>query len=230
MFALSCTLNLEAQHLKTKVNFIKVLFNSLLSSGDFATLRTMPDPQFSPEIRLSAINHKDTLTSKDEYTRMSHIEKGFNSFFQGINHSLPLNAEQIQTFNKLVGAVDPDVTNFLFAVSYASQALLSAINHPETEIEVEIDQVINGNSNISPFYQSLEIHIPEPFPVFTPRNSMDYYIHFEREKVKKLYIAHVRCESEGIVIFRSSYKLVGIPDQIILRMAKDAHPVRHFSI
>jgi len=224
MFALSCTLNLEARHLKTRANFIKVLFNSLLSSGDFATLCTALNPNDPYEVRLSAINHKDTLTSKNEYTRMSRVDSGFDSHFDGIPRRLSLDPKQVQTFKGLVGITDPDISNFLFAVSYASQALLSGIDNPETDVELEIDHLINGNSKISPFYHSLEIQIPQPFPVFTPGNSIDYCIHFERIKADKLYTAHVRCESEGVKIFSSRYKLVGIPDNIIFRMAKDAHP------
>ena len=90
-------------------------------------------------------------------------------------------------------------------------------------MEREIDRLINGQSQISPFYHSLEIYIPKPFPVFTPGDAIDYHIHFEREKAMRLYSAYVRCESNGKVIFRSKYRLMGIPDRIILRMAKDQH-------
>jgi hypothetical protein len=226
MYALSTTLNIESLHLKTKVNSIKVLFNSLLSSGDFATLLTTPSHEDDSEIRLSAINHKDTLTSNDEYTRMFYSLEIQEPHFNGIARILPLEQIQLETFAKLVGAADPDVSNFLFSVAYASQALLSAIDNPETEVEREIGGLISGDSKISPFYQSLEILIPEPFPVFDTGDVMEYYIHFEREKPKKLYTAHVRCESKGVVIYHSRYKLVGIPDIIILRMAKDLNSAK----
>jgi hypothetical protein len=221
MYALSHTINLDAGHLKTKVNYIKVLFNSLLSSGDFATLCTIPNLQDPFEVRLSAINHKDTLTSANEYTRMSFREHGFEEKYQGLLCRLPIEPGQVETFARLVGTADPDVGNFLFAVAYASQALHYRIDNPEMEIEFEIDRVINGNSKISPFYKSLEIEIPSPFPTFIPSASIDYFIHFEREKERKLYTAHLRCECNGLIIFHSRYKLVGISDMIILRMAKD---------
>ena len=226
MFALSRTLNIDSGHLKTKANYIKVLFNSLLSSGDFATLAAVPVVDNPSEVRLSAINHKDTLTSKDEFTRMFYNTDLFTPYLNGIPRILPLNLKQIEIFSGLVGCNDTDVSNFLFAVAYASQALLSAIENPESEVEREIGLLISGDSKVSPFYQSLEIQIPEPFPVFTPRDKMEYYIHFERERANKLYTAHVRCESNGVRIFHSRYKLVGIPDIIILRMAKDLHPVK----
>jgi len=224
MFALSRTVNLSAGLLKSQANVIKVIFNSLLSAGDFVTLCTIPDPADPFEVRLSAINHKDTLASKDDYARMFKGERKFDNFIEGIHRRLDMETQQIECFKRLIGANDLDVANFLFAFAYTSRALLDAIDYPETEIEKEIDGVINKNSNVSPFYQSLELHIPSPFPVFNPGSAIDYYIHYEREIACKLYTAHVRCEIDGKVIFYSQYKMGGIPDLVILRMAKDAHP------
>lgn len=221
MFALSQTVNLEAGFLKNQARSLRVLFNSLLSSGDFVTLCSTLQHEDPTEIRLSAVNHKDTLTSKTEYTRLSMKETGFSKDFRGLPHPLKVKQEQVQKFSALIGATDPDVVNFLFAVSYASQALLKSIDRPQNELEEEIDNMINKNTGISPFYHTLEIHIPEPFPVFDPVGTLDYFIHFEREKPLKLYAAYVRCEKQGKVIFQSQYKLIGIADRIILRMAKE---------
>jgi len=220
MFALSQTVNLSAGFLKNHANSLKVLFNSLLSSGDFVTLCTSSVEGNPSEIRLSAINCKDTLTSNEEYTRLSEKETGFRSDHMGILHRLAVTTEQVVKFRQLIGAEDMDVAHFLFAVSYASQALLRGITHPETEIEKEIDETLNKNTSISPFYHSLDIHIPTPFPVFDPVGELDYFIHFEREKTCKIYGAYVRCEQYGKLIFQSHYKLVGIADRVILRMAK----------
>jgi hypothetical protein len=224
MFALSRTVNLNADFLKFRANAIKVIFNSLLSSGDFVTLCTQPHPENPYEVRISAINHKDTLASKDDYARMFRSENRFENFIDGIHHKIDLEIRQIECFKQLIGANDPDVANFLFAMAYTSRALLNAIDYPETETEKEIDSVINTNSKVSPFYQSLEIHIPSPFPVFIPESHIDYFIHYQREIPCKLYTAHVRCEINGKTIFHSQYKMGGIPDIVILRMAKDAHP------
>jgi hypothetical protein len=221
MFALAQTVNLEAGFLKNHARSLRVLFNSLLSSGDFVTLCSMIPHEDPSEIRLSAINHKDTLTSKDNYTRLSVKVAGFRTNFQGLPHPLEVSREQVRKFSALIGATDPDVVNFLFSVSYASQALLKSIDHPQNEVEEEIDNMINKNTGISPFYHTLEILIPAPFPVFDPVGTLDYFIHYEREKPFKLYAAYVRCEKDGIVIFQSQYKLIGIADKIILRMAKE---------
>jgi hypothetical protein len=221
MFALSQTVNLSAGFLKNHAKSLKVLFNSLLSSGDFVTLCTSSYHDNPSEIRLSAINCKDTLTSNNEYTRLSVKETGFKTDHEGILRRLEVKPEQVRKFMQLIGAEDKDVAHFLFAVSYASQALLRSINQPETEIEKEIDETISKNTSISPFYHTLDIHIPTPFPVFDPVGELDYFIHFEREKPCKLYGAYVRCEHHGKLIFQSYYKLVGIADRIILRMAKE---------
>ena len=223
MFALSKTISLNTEYLKTRANYIKVIFNTLLSSGDFATLSAEPDMKDPDIMRLSAVNHKDTLASADEFSKMMNAEGGLDKEFHGILRCLEVEPWQIESFKRLVGTSDDEYAHFQFAVSYASHALLKSIDEPETEVEQEIDRLINGKSQISPFYQSLEIYIPSPFPVYTPGRTLDYFIHFEREKTMRLYSAYVRCESDGTVIFRSKYKLMGIPDRIILRMAKDMH-------
>ncbi|MEI6899814.1 MAG: MaoC family dehydratase [Bacteroidota bacterium] len=228
MLALSRTLNLEVDHLKSKVNCIHVFFNSLLSSGDFATLCTAPVPDRTSGIKLSAINHVDTLTTKSDYTKMYWNSDGVgNEVFPGILRSLPVESWQLRHFSNLVGCNDHDINNFLFSIAYASQALLKSIDEPESEVEQEIGRVINSpGSRISPFYQSLEILFPHPFPVFTPGSYLDYYTHFVQEKPNKLYTAHLRCESWKQPVFHARYKMMGIPDIIILRMAKELHLVK----
>jgi hypothetical protein len=228
MFALARTVNLSTDFLKSQASVIKVMFNSLLSSGDFVTLCTIPDPGNPYEVRLSAINHKDTLASKDDYARMFRGDRKFEDFIEGTRHRTDLDIQQVESFERLINATDPDVSNFLFAVAYTSKALLNAIYYPETEVEKEIDGIINRvtnlNSKTSPFYQSMELLIPSPFPVVKPGAYIDYFIHYQREVPCKLYTAHVRCEIDGKIIFHSQYKMGGIPDMVILRMAKDAHP------
>jgi len=221
MFALSCAASLSCDFLRTKANSIKVLFNSLLSSGDFTTLVATEINGSGNEVRLSAINHKDTLTTKDEYTRICHTNDLFRTDYPGILHRLDFHPDQLVSFRNLIHAEDPEIAGFLFSVSYASQALLHAIREPRTEIEKEVEELINGKSGVSPFYHTLEIQIPSPFPSFLPGHSIDYFIHFEQEKKFKLYSAYVRCVSGETVIFHSRYQMIGINNQIILRMAKD---------
>ena len=224
MFALSQTVALSGDFMKSKARSLRVLFNSLLSSGDFVTLCAGSSDVDPEEIRLSAINHRDTLTSNNDYTRLSGKEIGFTHKDNGILRRLEVEREQVERFRTLIGTDDADIARFLYSVAYASQALLQCIDNPVTEVEKEIDRVICKSSNVSPFYHTLEIQIPSPFPVFEPLGTLDYLVHFERKKPFKLYVAHVSCAHDGILIFRAQYKLVGIADRIILRMAK---PVTH---
>jgi|GEM_PF-1424161 len=224
MFALSFTMNLSADFLRTKANTISVFFNSLISSGDLVTLSALPDPECSDEIRLSAVHEKDTLTSKVDYSRIYHKPPDQGSDHPWILRRSVVSEDQVKKFASLIEATDNDVAQFLFAIAYASNALLFSIRNPMTQVEAEIDQLINTDQGISPFYHKLEILFPEEFPVFTIKDSMDYFIHFEREKKNRLYVAHVRCENNGKIIFHAKINLMGIADQLIIRMAKQIRP------
>jgi hypothetical protein len=221
MFVLAQTVNLSGDFLKNHAKSIRVLFNSLLSAGDFVTLCTFSDKNDPSEIRLSALNCKDIMNSKGEYSRLSVEEFDFKTVPSGILRKLEVKPEQVRQFIQLIGSDDKDVANFLFAIAYASQALLRSIDKPETMIEKEICETITKDPGISPFYRNLEIHIPTPFPVFDPIGELDYFIHFECEKPHKLYGAYVRCESDGDLIFQAYYELAGISDLLILRMASE---------
>jgi hypothetical protein len=225
MFVFAKTVNLSVDFLKNQAKSIKVLFNSLLSSGDFVTLCTSSYEENPFEIRLSAINCKDIMTSKNEYSRLSVDEFDFKADPAGILRKLEVKPEQVRQFMQLIGSDDKDVGHFLFSIAYASQALLRSIDQPGSMVEEEICETISENPGISPFYRTLEIHIPTPFPVFDPIGELDYFIHFEREKRHKLYGAYVHCESDGNLIFQAYYELASIDDRIILRMAKEI--IRH---
>jgi hypothetical protein len=220
MFVLTSVINLSADFLKTKTNTIRVVFNSLLSSGEFVTLCSVPDPECPDQMRLSAINHKDTLTSKNEYTRLCRREVTGSKPEGGILRRLETAPDQLERFSQLIGADDKDVANFLFAVAYASQALLKSVNQPETEVEQEIDRLIHSDLKISPFYHAFEISFPGEFPIFHPEGFLDYYVRFERGKKERAYIAHLRCEHDGRTLFHATYDLLGISDLVILRMAR----------
>jgi hypothetical protein len=222
MLAFSSVASLASGFLKSKATNITVVFNSLLSSGEFAALEVIPDHEDDPgEIRLSAINHKDTLTAPDRYTGLFCRGTHLPSILTGRRKSLDFSEGQLNAFSRLTGNDDPVSAGFLFAVAYASQALILLIEAPENDVEKEIDDLINRNNKVSPFYQSLEIDIASPFPVIVPGEPLEYLLSFEREKPRRVYLANVKCEQGGRLIYQSRYKLVGIPDSIIYRMAKD---------
>ncbi|MFH1161228.1 MAG: hypothetical protein V1733_09815 [bacterium] len=221
MFAFSCAAILSEEFLKHSANRIQVYFNSLLSSGESVGLGVETNLEDPAEMRLCAVNSRDMLTARESYTRMLTGDIGITPQKEGIFRKLPVSEEQIATFARLIQTKDRQSAGFLFAVSYASQALFKSITEASTEVEHEIDRLINGDYKISPFYHALEIIIPSEFPVLIETGTLDYLIHFEREKFNKTYVAHLECQQEGRIIFQSKYKLVAIPDSVILRMAKE---------
>jgi len=230
MFAFSMAANLASSYLKHEGNTIRVFFSTLLSSGDFATLMAEPETDTdTPSIRISAINHKDTLTTNDEHTRIFHTDHPLPVQNHGILRRLQVADHQVKLFQTLIAADDPEVSGYLFTISYASQALFKSIREAETKVEHEIDELINRHRKISPFYQSLEITIPRPIPALILNHYLDYRISFERDKYHKAYYAYMQCEQNDTVFFRSKYRLIAISDGIILRMAKDIthHPAVH---
>ena len=221
MFAFSSAAALTSSYLKEGANRFVVFFHALLSSGDFADMVAAPEPGSTDRVRISAINHRDTLATNEEYTHLERSPEPFMPQTEGIIVSLDVTAGQVSDFAELTHASDPDLLGLLFAVAYASQALYYRIASAETEVEKEIDQLINGSGKVSPFYHRLEISLPEPFVPFVPGKPLRYRIHFERERRLRSYIANLQCEQESRILYKSVYKLVGIPDAIILRMAKN---------
>lgn len=220
MFAFACTAKLSSEFIKTRAGKFRVFFNTLLSSGDFADLVAEPEALTPGRIRLAAINHKDTLSSHEDYTFVESSPHPFAEQMEGTIISLPVNASQVEAFDRLTGIHDKEVNGFLFSVAYASHALYQKIEESSTEIEREIDELINGPGKVSPFYHTLEIFLPGQFMHLDDSGMIGYRIHFEREKKNRNYIANLQCEQGGRVLYRSVYKLVGIPDAVILRMAK----------
>src|SRR5512138_210725 len=90
MYAFCMTAGLTAPFLKKGANYFRVYFNALLSSGDFADLQAVPDPNNPMEIRLSAINHRDTLAARNEYTRVMKNGREFLPQTLGIIRKLPV--------------------------------------------------------------------------------------------------------------------------------------------
>lgn len=222
MFAFASTAGLSAEFLRTRANRIRVIFNTLLSSGDFADLVVERESTNPEKFRLAAINHKDTLSSQEESTFVERTDDHFTPQSEGSVITLPLTGAQITAFGHLTGCPDREVTGLLFSVAYASHALFERISSPATDVEKDIHVLIHGQEKVSPFYHTLEIFLPATFTHLNGLDTIDYRIHFERTRKNRQYIANLQCEQGGKVLYRSVYKLVGIPDSVILRMAKSS--------
>jgi hypothetical protein len=223
MYAFCMTANLAADFILGGANYFRVYFNTLLSSGDFADLCAISGPGPQEEIRLSALNHKDTLSSPGEHTSVMKTDIPFVPQDQGHVLQLPVTGRQVETFRRLISTTNGEVGDLLFTMAYASQALFRSIREPATDVEQEIISLVDGGNRISPFYHTLEIFLPTERPSLLTESLVDYRIHFERVKANRAYLAGVQCEQQGRILYRSVYKLVGIRDSVILRMAKEVH-------
>jgi hypothetical protein len=76
-------------------------------------------------------------------------------------------------------------------------------------------------AQLSPFYQSLEIFIPQSPKILYPKGNIDYQVHLIRKKKHRLYAAHLRCMQSEKLVFQAKYDLIAIPDRLIMRMIKD---------
>lgn len=202
----------------------RVYFNSVISTGEKVKIGYDETPRGNGERFLFAMNGRDSFAVKDERSRVYRRDWSIGNLAEGHYRNMAITPGQYDTFKRLVGCHDDAIAGFLFAVAYASPALARTINEPITESEKEINRLLDKAVNpdrVSPFYQSLDIYLPEKPETLTTRGEINYRVHFVREKLNRVYIAHVQCEQEGRVIYRSEYKLIAIPDRLILRMAKD---------
>lgn len=224
MFLFALIVDLLYARVGRTFDSFRVYFNSVISTGEPVQMGYDESSGGNGERFLFAMNGRDSFTMKDERSRVYRRECNIGYLTEGHYRNMAITPEQYDTFKRLVGCHDDAMAGFLFAVAYASPALTRTINEPITEPEREINRLLDRAENpdrVSPFYQSLDIYLPEKPEILKPQGEINYRVHFVREKFNRVYIAHVQCEQEGRVIYRSEYKLIAIPDRLILRMAKD---------
>ncbi|HSV87060.1 MAG TPA: hypothetical protein VLH61_00300 [Bacteroidales bacterium] len=205
----------------TSLDTYKILINSIVSTNETIVLGYEDGPE--NEKYIFAINKQDSFSFGKERSKV-YLRNFPVEFPQsGRIQSLPVEKWQLVDFGKVIDCQNVILRDFLFGIAYASNALFKSISNPVTEVEKEINNFLDKSKNpdqVSPFYQSLEIFLPpDPNPLKSNR-TIDYFIQFEREVAGRVYLAKVRCEQEGSVLYHSEYRLVAIPDKIILRMAK----------
>jgi len=206
----------------TALDTYKILINSIISANETVTLGFEDGPD--NQKYLFAINRHDTFSNGSDRSKVYLRKTTVEHPDVGSLVSLPVEQWQLDTFGKVIGCQNAILRDFLFGIAYASHALFHCIEQPQNEVEWEIHSFLDKTQNsnqISPFYQTLEIFLPpNPIPL-KPQMPIDYKIHIEREVVGKVYIAHVKCEQQGALLYHSVYRLMAIPDRLILRMAKD---------
>ncbi len=224
MYLLALASNYSAKFLKERARSVRVVFGSIISTNESICFgQNLCEEE--EKLSLSAFGESgDAFSLKNEYSYIS--AKGEMPAFPagGTLHSLEVNPQQIRSFTSLTKIEDSVVARFFFSVAYASMALFSAIRNPITETEKEINLLLDKSRNpaqLSPFYQSLEIFIPQSPKILYPKGNIDYQVHLIRKKKHRLYAAHLRCMQSEKLVFQAKYDLIAIPDRLIMRMIKD---------
>ncbi len=221
MFIFAIAANMASEH-PIKINSIKVFFSSMISRGDEISIGFEP---YKNGVRLMAMNSKDCLSLNESHSLATYeYQLPLFDTTEGRMQSLKVEPWQMEVFSKLTGTHDAHITSYLFAIAYASKALNLSINDPKTEVEEEIYRLIRPELNparTAPFYQSLNICFPKEKQEIEGNGTIDYTIYYIREKAHRSYIANVHCSQNGKTIYYSSYKMIAIPERLILRMFKD---------
>jgi len=206
----------------TSLDTYKILINSIVSTNEPITLGYEDGPD--NEKYIFAVNKQDSFSLGEERSKVYLRNTTVEFPKVGSLQSLPVERWQLESFGKVIDCRNVILRDFLFGIAYASNALFKCIGNPASEVEQEINQYLDkskDSSQISPFYQTLEIFLPpDPNPL-KPNRPIDYLIQFEREVAGRVYKAKVRCEQQGSILYHSEYRLIAIPDKIILRMAKN---------
>jgi len=224
MLLLSLAIGKARELIEKGADTFHLFFNSIICAGDRVNIGYRLVSQEPLYAELTAQNSVDAFKLKNEtsviYTRTAQPVFSGN----GIVRSLPVRDGQIAEFNRQVCLAGNNLGSLLFAIAYASNALLQAIQSPLTDIETEIHQLLDKSVNpdqVSPFYQSLQIFLPNTVYYPNWHQPLDYLIDFITERRNKIYTAHVTCRQGGQSVFYSLYKLIAIPDRLIMRMAGD---------
>ncbi|MCB9000841.1 MAG: hypothetical protein H6537_02570 [Bacteroidales bacterium] len=225
MFLFSKIINMLFEQTTICFNAFKVLFGNIVEANEEVELGFEACPNNSSIQYLSAINEHDSFAIKNERSSAfvaNNVSKPVLN--EGVIRKIKFSGKQKEIFSRLIGCTKNALNDFLFAIAYASPVLLKSIHEPLTDIEREINNLIDKTANpgaASPFYQSLEILRSDQSITLPNEGEIDYNIQFEREKYNRTYVANVDCEFDSKTLFQSKYRLIAIPEKLMLRMVKD---------
>ncbi|MEY1638315.1 hypothetical protein [Tenuifilum osseticum] len=221
MLLFSTIVNLLHRKTDEYFNYYKLIFGNVICTNEPIDLgfETKGEHNY-----LYAINGHDMFSTKNERSVvLKNIESKVLDL-DGIVRAMPFHKTQLETFRELTNSLNNTLSDFLFTIAYASAALFKAIREPITEVETEINRLLNKTINpdqVSPFYQTLEIFRVNQHAELNSEGTIEYNIRFDREKANKTYIAQVTCMHNNQCFYQSVYRLVAIPDKLIMRMVKD---------
>ncbi|MEW5845692.1 MAG: hypothetical protein AB1777_05420 [Bacteroidota bacterium] len=221
MLLFSTIVNMLHNKTNELFNYYKLVFGNVICTYEQVDLGFEADGE---RRYLYAINGHDSFATKIERSHVLANVKPIEFSSSGINRAMQYQEIQLETYRRLTGSFSNTIADFLFTIAYASAALFKAIREPFTEVEKEINALLDKTINpdqVSPFYQTLEIFRVTPYRELKPEGTINYNIRFEREKINKTYVAYVVCSHNNQIFYNSIYKLVAIPDKLIMRMVKD---------
>ncbi len=224
MLLLSLAIGKARELIDKGADTFHLFFNSIICAGDRVDIGYRLLSLAPVRAELTAKNSVDAFKLRDEpsvmYARAGEPEISPG----GILRTLPLRDGQMDDFDRQIFLSGNPLGALLFAIAYASNALLRAIQNPVTDTETQIHRLLDKSLNpdqVSPFYQSLKIFLPQPLHYPNRHQPLDYLIDFITERQDKVYTAHVSCSQGGQSVFYSLYRLIAIPDRLIMRMAGD---------
>lgn len=222
MLILSTAIGLAKDLINQGANMLELYFHSIIGTGERAEIGFEMLQERPIRAEIIARNTINTLSKKGNPSLLVETDVFPNFSEEGILRTLEVKPGQMQQFAQMTGLEGNQLGYLLFAITYASRALLLSIDEPVTSVEREINYYLDKRLNpdqLSPFYQYLKIYLPENGATPQPDVNLQYLIHFTRVKEGRTYDARVICSQGGNVIYYSDYQLIAIPDRLIMRMA-----------
>ena len=222
MLILSTAIGIASDLLLEGANMLELYFHSIIGTGEKAEIGYELQQKNPIRAEIVARNTINTLSKKGNHSLLMQMDSLPEFTSEGILRTLDVKPGQMQQFAAMTQLSGNDLAYLLFAITYASRALLLAVDEPVTEIEREIHHYLDKSVNpdqLSPFYQYLKIYIPDEASKPLPDQDLTYLIHLTRVKEGRTYDARVTCSQGGKLIYYSEYQLIAIPDRLIMRMA-----------
>ncbi|HPW27072.1 MAG TPA: hypothetical protein PLY31_08045 [Tenuifilaceae bacterium] len=224
LYIFSLIVNFLQKNESLNFNTFRIFFGNIVGINEAIDLGFERSPISESQRYLYARTGADCFSLDNSRSFADIRSNGIGMEERGRHVPITYNKEQVHIFRKLLGLSNAALLSFLFSVSLASPMLISTIRKPVTDVDKEIAMLFNKSvypEGISPLYQSLEIFRLENSTILEPEGQVDYWVQLEKEKAGKFYAANVSCGQSGKVMYNSRYRLVAVPNKVMLRMVRE---------
>jgi len=224
LYIFSLIVNFLQKNESLNFNTFRIYFGNIVGINEAIDLGFERSPISESQRYLFARKGSDCFSLDNSRSFADIRPNGIGLEVRGRHIPITYNKEQVHIFRKLIGLSSAALLSFLFSVSLASPMLISTIRKPVTEVDKEIATLFNKSvypEGTSPLYQSLEIFRLDNSTILAPEGQVDYWVQFEKEKAGKFYVANVSCGQNGKVMYNSRYRLVAVPNKVMLRMIRE---------